>query len=122
MAKIFQNWIGLKAYNILHTLSVQCAKIFSLFKSVGWTHIPSVHSLCKVKGTLTLRLLSYVHISEKDIKQPRLRVKISIMSALNESITPSYKDIATLMNHHNYHDIPKIVINGHNDLSCIQMT
>ena len=44
------------------------------------------------------------------------------MSALNESITPSYKDIVTLMNHHNYHDIPKSVINGHNDLSCIQMT
>ena len=38
------------------------------------------------------------------------------MRALNESITPSYKDIATLTNHHNYHDIPKIVINGHNDL------
>ena len=39
------------------------------------------------------------------------------MSALSESVTPLFKDIATLMNHHNYHDIPKIVINGHNDLS-----
>ena len=30
----------------------------ALFKSVGWTHIPSVYLLSKVKGTLTLRLLS----------------------------------------------------------------